>query len=200
MGREEEIDRELNAATSGKVGKGRIKMTQGKQTCVYRAVTGYERGVPTVPPCCFFSPAISLFVFFPLSWHMQLLHRRVDFFLLGEKLKQNSGVEVGGEAGDGDGTPLQCKKKRDSEAQSCEIQPEGENGVGGEVGVHWDFHSQWRITFSYLIHDTSLRTLMAASDICVSKNTGRCILLILYDLLMSGSLVCITDHIFRSLY
>lgn len=66
---------------------------------------------------------------------MQLLHRRVDFFLLGEKLKQNSGVEVGGEAGDGDGTPLQCKKKRDSEAQSCEIQPEGENGVGGEVGA-----------------------------------------------------------------
>lgn len=41
---------------------------------------------------------------------------------------------------------------------------------------------------------------MAASDICVSKNTGRRILLILYDLLMSGSLVCITDHIFRSLY
>ena len=41
---------------------------------------------------------------------------------------------MGGEAGDGDGTPVQCKKKRESEAQSCEIQPEGENGVGGEVG------------------------------------------------------------------
>lgn len=34
MERDEEIDRELNAGTSGKVGKGRIKMIQGKQTCV----------------------------------------------------------------------------------------------------------------------------------------------------------------------